>query len=563
MLLALLASFASQSPTSTAPTAPTAPAREWIEGRIAYKLREGASGAAIRELGDPASHQPIFLPARRSDAVGLARWFSCAVAPGSEDAAVAHLRAAPEIEWAERVNGGLAIAGNPPQPPSDPNYAQQWCLSQANDVDMDVPEAWTLRGTYSADPSVLVGVVDTGYDTQFANPDFAGVIWTNPGELANGVDDDGNGLVDDLHAWDFVNNDAVPHSDHPHGTQTSSVIAARTDNAFGIAGVASGVQVVPVKAFDAGGFYPCCGPWAGAISGAVSLQYCVDAGCAIINNSWTNATSPFQAQQDAVQYALDNGVHVVFAAGNASTNVAWPPMTEGVIAVAGIDANGVRSNWGFQSSNYGTWVELSAGGTAVSVDTNGGATTQSNGTSFACPNVVGVAVLALSEAPKLSTDDLIDVLKEGAVSVDAQNPGFIGQLGAGHANALFSLRLLKPVADLGAAFGGAKLPVLNGWGSFGVGKSFSVSVSRAHTDSAGALVVGFGAANLPLFGGVLVPSADFLLPFGTGPKGAAKKVFTFTSALPTGTALRAQAGVLDPTAPQGVALTNALLLSVP
>jgi subtilisin family serine protease len=264
-----------------------------------------------------------------------------------------------------------------------------------------------------------------------------------------------------------------------------------------------------------------------------------------------------------VQYALDNGVHVVFAAGNGNTTTAWPPMTEGVIAVAAIDSNGIRSTWGFQASNYGPWIELSAGGTGVPVMTTNGFSTTSDGTSFACPNVVGVGCLVLSEAPNLSTDDLIAVLQEGSVSIDALNPAFAGQLGTGHVNAFLSLRLLKPVDDLGGAFGGPKLPVLNAWGGFGPGKQMSLSVSRARASSAGALVIGFTAANLPLFGGVLVPSADFVVTFVTSGKGAAKKVIPFTAPLPSGTQLRAQAGVLDGSAPQGVALTNALLLSVP
>ncbi|MBM3976425.1 MAG: hypothetical protein FJ299_05475 [Planctomycetes bacterium] len=558
-MLSTFCLFASSLVAASAPLGE----REWIPGRIAYKLRAGADGAQVSGLGDPASHRALFLPPKLDDQVGLARWFTCEVAAGTEDAAVAHLRAAPEIEYAERVNTGLALAGTPPQPPSDPLYSTQWPLGQGNDVDMDVLEAWTLRGTYEAD-GLLVGVIDTGYDTQFSGPEFANVIWTNPNELANGLDDDGNGLIDDLNGWDFVNNDSVSYSDHPHGTQTSSVIAARSDNANLIAGVASGVKILAPKTFNAGGGYPCCGPWAGALSAAVAIEYCVDAGCVILNNSWTNATSPFQAQQDAVQYALDNGVHVVFAAGNANTTTAWPPMTEGVIAVAAIDSNGNRSSWGFgQASNYGAWVDLSAGGTDVPVVTTGGNSTLSSGTSFASPNVVGVAALALSEAPKLSTDDLLDLLKESAVSVDALNPGFAGQLGSGHVNALFALRSLKPVQDLGGAFGGPKLPVLNAWGSFGVGKQFSLSLSRARASSFGAFVVGFSAANLPLFGGVLVPSAEFVLPLVTNAKGAAKQVVVFTSQLPSGTQLRAQVGVVDAAAPQGVALTNALLLSVP
>jgi hypothetical protein len=548
------------------PPAALAAAREYIPGRIAFKLRPGAAPAEFAGLAQPSSLHALFLPvpAHKQDTVGLARWFALDVAPGAEDSVVAFLRSSPAIELAERVNTGIAIASAPPQPPNDPGYPGQWCLNQGNDIDMDVPEAWTLRGTYESDPTLLIGDVDTGYDSHFAGPEFANAIWTNPLETQNGLDDDGNGLVDDLHGWDFVNNDNDPYSDHTHGTETASVIAARTDNATSMAGIASGVRIVPAKAFNSGGGYPCCGPWAGATSAAVSLQYCVDNGSALINNSWTNGASPSQVQQDAVQYALDNGVVVVFAAGNANTTNAWPPMTDGVIAVAAIDSSGVRSNWGFgQASNYGPWVELSAGGSGVTVMSTNGVQTTADGTSFACPNVVGVGALVLSQDRDLSSDDLLAVLQEGSVSIDALNPGFAGQLGSGHVNAFYSLRLLKPVADLGGAFGGAQKPVLNGWGSFGLGKQFSLSVSRARVSSAGAFAIGFSTANLPLFGGVLVPSPDVVLPFVTSAKGASKQQFVFASALPPGAQVHAQAAVLDATAPQGVALTNALKLSVP
>ena len=125
--------------------------------------------------------------------------------------------------------------------PNDPSFGQTWGLNNTGqtsgqagvaDADIDAPEAWDLT---TGSRSIVVGVIDTGVD--YTHPDLAANIWTNPGEIAgNGIDDDGNGFVDDVHGYDFANNDGDPMDDNGHGTHVAGTIAAVGNNGIGVAG---------------------------------------------------------------------------------------------------------------------------------------------------------------------------------------------------------------------------------------------------------------------------------------------------------------------------------------
>ena len=546
--------------------APLALALLPVQEPLAVKLAPGGEPVLTAfAAGLELEARPLLLPARRTDRVGLDRWRMLVAPAGAGDTLATLLRRTPGIAAVEVLRAGTGIVGGGQiAPPNDPQLTNQWTLHQANGIDMDVPEAWGLRGTWAADDELLVGIVDTGYDTAATTPEFAGSVWTNPNELANGLDDDGNGLVDDLFGYDFVNDDNDPYADHDHGTWVSSIVGAQVDNGIGIAGLASGVRFVHAKAFGFDGDFPCCGPWAGTASAAAGLQYCIDAGCQVVNNSWVTGQGFSPLVQDVVQYGLDNGVHLVFSAGNADKDVEWPAMTEGVLSVAAIDPDGGRSVWfPGSASNYGAWVEVSAGGSSVPAISNGGFAALGSGTSAAAPNVTGVVAMLLSEDRDLSTDDLIAIVQEGAVSVDALNPAFAGLLGTGHANAFRSLSLLELVTDLGSGLAGTSAPVLNAWGSVEAGGTFTLSASGATPDAFGALIVGTTRADLPLFGGTLVPTPQFTLPAPSDADGAWRATFTLANGLPPGGELFVQGGFLDLGAPQAIALSNAVRVAQP
>lgn len=151
--------------------------------------------------------------------------------------------------------------------PNDPAFGEQWSLHNTGQTfkggtlhatagaDIDAPEAWELEVGSSEDP-VVVAVIDTG--VQFDHPDLAANMWRNPGEVPdNGIDDDGNGYIDDVYGWDFYKGDATvydPGADNPHGTHVAGTIAAVTNNGLGTAGVAWNARIMALKVFGPSGY---------------------------------------------------------------------------------------------------------------------------------------------------------------------------------------------------------------------------------------------------------------------------------------------------------------------
>ena len=555
----LLALSPVQQPLAEAPA---------YDGQVVFKPTVGLGAEELEErlaaIGIEGSTRRALLPVPEGavDRVGLDRIRVLELAPAARDAALARLATEPWIEWAEPNRGGPALTGGgPPLVPNDGFWDLQWQLDQANDIDMDLPEAWALQGGYEVAP-LRIAVIDSGLHQGPSWPDLVGLPYTSATEVTNGVDDDGNGLVDDVNGYDFVRDDAFPDDENGHGSAVTGVLAGITDNGADIAGVAPGVEVVVVKVFNELGDFPVSGPWAGHLSVAAGLQYAADQGALLANNSWGVFTGFSAVVDDAVQYALDNGVHLVFAAGNFDEDFFFPSETDGLIAVAAIDSLGTKSFWSFGSaSNYGPWVDLAAGGSAIVGYHATPGLFFLDGTSMAAPNASGVAAMVLSRFPALSQADLLTVLQESAVSIDGLNPAYAGLLGAGHVNALAALELLEPVADLGAALPGDTAPLLHAWGSTAAGGKLTASLSAAAPGAAGALVVGTAQVDLPIFGGTLVPSPDTLVFLTADADGAWSLDVTLASGLPAGATIYLQVGVGDAGAPAGFAFTNALSIS--
>lgn len=215
--------------------------------------------------------------------------------------------------------------------------------------------------------SPLIAVIDTGAD--LAHPALAGALWSNPGEQANGQDDDGNGIVDDLHGRDFVDGDGNPTDEHGHGTHTAGVIAG------------SGVPVMVLRALDASA--------SGSESAvADAIAYAVEHGATVVNLSLnTDAQDP--DLEAAIGAAADRGVTIVASAGNDGRNLdARPsfPICSGhdnVIGVAATDASGQAADF----SATGSCVDRSAPGVDVAGPAIGGGTQSLTGTSQAAAQV--------------------------------------------------------------------------------------------------------------------------------------------------------------------------------
>ena len=578
LLLCALTSPPQATPARSEPT--------WAR-QVLFKVERGVKpadvGELIAELGVLGTARPAFRrPASADvaeDRAGVARIHVLEVDAATRDDVIARFAAHERIAWAEPNLGGQGLTGGGPLFPNDAFFTSQWPLDQFNDVDMDLPEAWGLQGGFDAAP-LTVAVIDSGIGTGPDHPDLGGLPWAHPGEVAgNGIDDDANGFTDDVTGYDFVNDDGTPDDENGHGIGVTSILSARADNGTDLAGVAPGVRVMVLKTFDSIGCFPASGPYAGHLSVAAALIYAADEGALLVNNSWGVFTGPSQVVTDAVNYALDRGVHLVFAAGNFNEMSFFPAELDGVISVAALDSAGIKSDWGGGlGSNYGAWVDLAAGGTAVPAYYLFPGIFGLSGTSMASPNACGVAAMALSHSPCLSQEDLRSLLMQAAVSVDAANPGFAGLLGAGHVNAYNTLKLLAPTADLGGGVAGNSEPKLNVWGGTQVGDVMTISISGGWPTASGLLFVGASSKGAPTLGGpfvplpwaqavfgpsslspsipwTTVPSPDYMLPFTLDGDGAWRIDVPLTADIQTGVSIFLQAMLGDSGAPRGLAFT--------
>lgn len=263
-------------------------------------------------------------------------------------------------------------------------------------------DAWSVaRGE-----GVTIAIVDTGVD--LAHEDLADRLWANPGEVpGNGVDDDGNGFVDDVRGWDFVNNDADPRDDNGHGTHCAGIAAAATDNARGIAGMAPGARIMAVKVLDSRG----SGSTATLAEG---ISYALDNGADIISVSIGGPTGA-SVLHAAVRRAAAAGVPVVVAAGNEGGAVLYPAAYAESLCVGASDADDVRASY----SNFGPALDvLAPGGTpgkAIYSTVRNNGYDFKIGTSMATPHVAGVAALLKGERPGLSAEAVDHLLSETAL----------------------------------------------------------------------------------------------------------------------------------------------------
>ncbi len=283
--------------------------------------------------------------------------------------------------------------------PNDPNFANQWgCHNTGQTVnadfgiagaDINAPQAWDMG---AGDPNFAVAVIDTG--VLYTHPDLAANVWSNPGEIAgNGIDDDGNGYVDDVRGWDFAGIDNNPVDEHGHGTHVAGTIGAVGNNGIGNAGVAWRCKLVPLRFIGATG---------GLTSDAVlAIGYCRAKGVKVSNNSWGSTTFA-QSLSDAIAQAGAAGHLFVAAAGNNSQDSGVVPFYpaayphDSIISVAATTNDDTRASF----SNWNnTSVDIGAPGMNIHSTYLSNVYTWMNGTSMASPHVAGAAVLVWSANP--------------------------------------------------------------------------------------------------------------------------------------------------------------------
>jgi len=317
-----------------------------------------------------------------------------------------------------RVAGGAGGDGTPGITAAD----LAWNVEQ-----IEAPRAW--RKT-AGSHDIVVAVIDSGID--WTVPQLAGKMWTNPGEIpGNGIDDDHNGYVDDVHGWDFRDNDSSSLSGSKinwHGTFVAGIIAAQPGDDK-VAGVAPGIRIMDVRILDSRNlFYS--SDWG---KFAKAIDYAVDNGARIINLSIYANGKPPVVFENAVKRAAARGVIVVGIAGNDGKGaVSYPGRYPWVLAVSATD----RADHLARFSNYGPEVAVSAPGNKVLSLFPGGVSGTGSGTSFAAPHVAGTLALILSANPRLTPAAAVDVLKKTSVPLGDPDRYGAGRVDANRAVAL-------------------------------------------------------------------------------------------------------------------------------
>ena len=374
---------------------------------------------------------------------------------------------------------------------------KQWHYNNTGDVlgksslcgaDANVWAAWSLC---QGNSDVIVAVIDQG--VKYDHEDLAANMWVNTAELngVEGVDDDGNGYVDDIYGYNFVSGNAsiVWSPDLTHGTHVAGTIAAVNNNGKGVNGIAGGsgngdgVRIMTLQTVgtlaDANA--------SGGIAGTVrAIKYAADNGAVICQNSWSYDSDISQADWQRTQYSSvreamayftkyagtdDNGNQtgpmkgglMVFSAGNDNTFLpCYPAADELAVAVAATDYNGARAYY----SDYGSWIDISAPGGDFKTDSSNGGVYSTTvgengessygylqGTSMSCPHVSGACALAVSyyygkeKRMGLTAEMLREALLSSAADVDINMPEAMkGEMGRGSLDTYALLRYVDPSA---------------------------------------------------------------------------------------------------------------------
>ena len=425
-------------------------------------------------------------------------------APANLGRVLGVLRADPGVLYAV-PNKAIQAA----QVPNDPYFNQQWALSNPSGPDIEAARAWNIT---VGSPSVIVAVLDTGinyaHPDLYANvainqgeippairshlvdtagdglitirdlnslnaqgqvvpgadgrpinsayvTDLNGNGYIDAGDLLadprwmNGLDNDGNGLVNDLVGWNYHDATNRPLDDYGHGTMVAGIIGAAGNNGAGVAGIDWNARIMPLKFLGADG--------SGSDSDAIlAIEYAADHGARVINASWGESQAD-PALGDAIAYAGARGTVFVAAAGNSHANNDASPFypasdrLPNELSVAALDQSGNLASF----SNYGpTTVDLAAPGANIETTSSGGGYTSGSGTSFAAPQVTGVVALLAGLHPEYTAAQLVQRI----TSTTRALPGLAGKVITGgmlDAYNAVNFPTPSPTLDYSAGFAGA------------------------------------------------------------------------------------------------------------
>jgi subtilisin family serine protease len=329
--------------------------------------------------------------------------------------------------------------------PNDSLLTEQWALAKIGAFD-----AWDLT---TGSDTIILAVIDTGID--YLHPDLKNQIKYNEGEMGlddngndkrfNGIDDDGNGFIDDYMGWDFTDRlgfpfdstggdylvwDNDPYDNNGHGTYIAGVAAAEANNLHGISGAAPGIKVLNVRAFDPNGYGE-------EDDAAAAILYAVQMGAKVINMSFGDNSFSY-VLRDVIKYAYSQNVVLVASSGNRNSD--QPHYPSGYTEVMSV-GNSTENDAVASNSNYGSNLDLVAPGTFIKTTGKNGSYVSASGTSLAAPFVSAAAALLLSRGD-YTNDEIKQILKSTAD--DIGTTGWDIRSGAGRLNIAKALSVTAP-----------------------------------------------------------------------------------------------------------------------
>ena len=318
--------------------------------------------------------------------------------------------------------------------PNDSLFDKQWYLPHIN-----APSAWDL---YQGSSDIIVAILDTGVN--YNHPDLGDRIWINSAELENGIDDDGNGYIDDIYGYctttpkdSFSPYD--PMDDNGHGTMVAGIIAASANNSAGIAGIDWNCKILPVKVLDSTGE----GTTFSVIAG---IDYAIAQGAAIINMSYGASTDSVD-ERDAIWDAYQAGVTLVAASGNKNTDIAYPAKYMPVISVGSTGSTDQCSSF----SNYGEGLDIAAPGEEIFTTVLNNNYSSGRGTSFSAPVVTGVLSLLQGQNQAITPREAERLLESSAFMPSPyENSEWNYYYGYGRIDAAAALRQSLPDLSMDA-----------------------------------------------------------------------------------------------------------------
>lgn len=420
-------------------------------------------------------------PSFGSPTAELAKYHKVKIEDGELLEAMDAYRALPNVERVEPIGIHLLYAT-----PNDTYYdPYQWYHNQANDDDIDSPEGWDVQ---TGNDNIILAILDSGVryyhgdlggvNASPTNPEGArGNMWTNTAELngVTGVDDDGNGYVDDWIGYDFIETtsgcwdgedcgtqDNDPRDFNGHGTHCAGIVGMLTNDGFGMAGVAGGWgngsraeygNGVNVMACRIGFSYRYLGQEVGVVymdAAAEAFYYAANNGARVASCSWGSSNSGGIAA--AADYFIANGGLIFTAAGNdGSQTPSYLASRDDVISVAATDQNDAAASF----TTYGTWVDISAPGVGIystyhdHTDPNVDYWAALDGTSMACPMAAAVGAMIWSQNPTWTNAEVEAQLYASAENIDAElTSTYLGKMGAGRINLYDAVNTGTPTAPV-------------------------------------------------------------------------------------------------------------------